>query len=363
MHRILFEALLLFMLSSCLISSLGTASTSVSATERSKLSQVSLSQNIVYQHQNVTHNGDLIISNNEALTITDSTFYMNGTITVKDASNLTITNSNFTAAPRDRYAIILKDNASLIITNTTLIFRSLSDICEIQAKTNSKIMMSDSRTQNQGYLVAFNNSEVYVSNSTLFNGTVSNFLSNPSGVAAFGNSTTIIENSTINGIFVWNDSTASVNNSNLGIIRTGYEPSARTTINVTHSKINWIEILGGSSDLYIEDSLVNGASASSGRVTFLRSSLEELNSWETSEMTFIDSSYGTISASEGASVFVGWHLPLLGLLVIPYTWIAIIQVGTALIAIAAIIIVFFAWRRKRRQNQEQHSVTNKVAEP
>jgi len=73
---------------------------------------IGLSTTVVNQYQNVTYEGDLLVSNNETFTIQDSEFYMIGKITVQDTSTLIIQNSKFTAMPIYRDSIVLKDQSN-----------------------------------------------------------------------------------------------------------------------------------------------------------------------------------------------------------------------------------------------------------
>lgn len=360
--RILMHFVLLALCSG-LILELDAPPQSMSITERRAINMIVISQSwMEYQYQNVTHNGDLSISNNDTLTIADSTFYMNGTITARDASTLIIKNSKFTAAPFSENAIVLEDHANLVILNTTMIFKQVGSFTgEIHALNNSRIILDKLKTQNRAMVVAYDDATIIANRSTLVYGTTLNPYRG-SGVATFGNSTARIDNSTMNGVYIWDNSTTSIRNSTLGVISSGWKGSEKTAINVTSSRIDTIEIIAGLANFYAESSEIRVITVNSGKSLFLRSSVGKLESWGKPEITFIDSSYGTITSNE-TSVLVGWNVPLIGLVMVPYASIPIIQGITVLLVIAVIVITASViWHRKIKHKQKQDSITNDAAE-
>ncbi len=329
------------------------------ATATIKFSQVSME----YQYQNITHNGDLLINNNETMIIANSTFYMNGTITVKDTSTLIVKSSKFTAAPFYETGIALEDHARLVIMNTTMIFRQLIGFAgEISARNDSRIIFENVNTENRGFIMAYDNAMISVNTSKLVYGTLANY-DEGSGVVTFDKSTARMDNSTINGAFIWDNSTTSISNSSLGIIRSTWKGSERTTINVTNSRIDTIEITSGIADLNVENSEIRTITFNGGKASFLRTSVGKLESYGKSEVTFIDSSYGPIEPSNETSVLIGWHLPLIGLVIVPYEWIPLIQEAAVLLVLVAIIITALViWRARRKDKQEQDPITDQAAQ-
>jgi hypothetical protein len=111
MQKIVVAFILLALLESTIIESSPSVIASVVIHDL-KLEAMVFSTNVASQYQNVTYEGDLLVSNNETFTIQDSEFYMIGKITVQDTSTLIIQNSKFTAMPIYRDSIVLKDQSN-----------------------------------------------------------------------------------------------------------------------------------------------------------------------------------------------------------------------------------------------------------
>lgn len=341
-----------------------------------KLDAIGFLASLASQLQNVTYEGDLVVSGNKTFTIENSNFYMNGTITVKDNSALIIRSSRFTAVANwEGDGIVLMNHAILIVENATIIFTNPHGFgCRITIRDDAKANITRSTTRGRGYVVAYENSFIYVNNSTM---TVGPGITTYEGssVATFDTSTAEIENSTMDGWFVWGNSTISIKNSIAGMLRTTWRETDKTTINITNSKILQIETAGGKPTFNIEGSTVSHVSISGGNASFTRSSVAEIGaSWYGSvwfasssvgdvsaygnaRIWLIDSSYGGIKTVESATVIVGWHLPLFGLVTMPYKWVQFLQVfGTITIAtlsIASLIILYRRWMRRRSERLEK----------
>jgi len=288
-------------------------------------------------YQNVTYEGDLIVENNQTFTIQDSEFNMIGKIIVKDTSTLIIRNSKFIAIPPwDGDSIVMLDNSNLIITNTTVIFKHPGGFdVHISLQHNAKANITYSTFKNHGYILAYNNATIYVSNSTITLGTKS---TKYSGVSTFDFSTAEIENSTVDGVFIWDNSTVSLKNSIVKLLRTTWEQD-RTTVNLMNSEIYRIETYGGTVILRVDDSEVTSVNfLGNCSALFMDSSVEKMSARGNTRVLLLKTSYGDIETYDNATVLVGWHIPLFGLITIPYTWVPIFQ-GLLFLIITAVIIV------------------------
>ncbi|MCD6242887.1 hypothetical protein J7K06_04295 [Candidatus Bathyarchaeota archaeon] len=228
-------------------------------------------------YQNVTYEGDLIVENNQTFTIQDSEFNMIGKIIVKDTSTLIIRNSKFIAIPPwDGDSIVMLDNSNLIITNTTVIFKHPGGFdVHISLRHNAKANITYSTFKNHGYILAYNNATIYVSNSTITLGTKS---TKYSGVSTFDFSTAEIENSTVDGVFIWDNSTVSLKNSIVKLLRTTWEQEDRTTVNLMNSEIYQIETYGGTVILRVDDSEVTSVNfLGNCSALFMDSSVEKMS--------------------------------------------------------------------------------------
>lgn len=309
--------------------------TSTNAVIRGKrFDAMEFATNIAYQYQNVTYEGNLLISNNQTFTIQNSEFLMKGTITVEDTSTLIIRNSKFTTVPsRDsplgRGSIVLLSKANLIVTNATVIFKHPDNFaCEILAYNDAKVNMTHSTFQKRGYVTAHDNSRVHVNNSTM------HAKWDYCGIVTSEDSTAVIETSVMDGVFVWDNSTVSIKDSVVRLVRTG----GVTTIDIETSEVDQIETFTPMDEphaptIHVEDSTVK-------RVRVRNASV-----------LLVDTNVGSIVAQGNATVIVGWNLLLLGLVKMPYTWVPYVQLTIVVVIGVIIVIVLLVLLRKKARTK------------
>lgn len=315
---------------------------------------IGLSTTVANQYQNVTYEGDLLVANNDTFIIQNSEFYMNGTITVQDTSALVIQNSQFTAIPIYRDSIVLKDQANLIVTNTTMISKSQTSFrCKFLVHNDAKVNITHSTLQRRWEIVAYNNSVIHVNNTTqqiIFGADTSHL----NGVLTYDTSTAEIENSTIESVFVSDNSTVSIRNSVVKQVRmegrrSGSAHADNATVDIICSTVESINAMDGVPTLYVEDSTVTWRAnfLASSSVQFTRSSIAELIAQRNTNIILIDCYAESIEARDNSRVFVGWHLPLFGLITMHYTLVPIIQLVIPIAIIAIVLILLVLVRKKR----------------
>lgn len=312
----------------------------------------------------VTYEGELVVKDNQTFTIEDKEFNMSGKIVAEDTSTLVIRNSSFIAIPGiDSYAIVMKNRSRLLVDNAVIVFEHPSGFAvEILVQDEAEARIFDSTIQKRGYIRAHNNSTINVSNTTIMVGTtISTYPA--SGVATFDASAAEIENSKMDGIFVWENSKASINNSVAGIVRTGGEESDKTTVNITNSRIDYIETWGGGAPtIHLENSNVTSASVSlNASAIFAGCSVAEISASGNASVWLLDSSVGKIEAQDNAAVFLGWHLPLFGLVTLPYAWVPILQFSVVIAVFVTVIALVLVFRRKRMKRIQQEKIQTKTA--
>ncbi len=321
-------------------------------------------------HQNVTYEGDLLVINNETFTIQDSEFYVIGKITVKDTSTLIIQNSKLTAIPTyasspDGESIILEDQANLIITNATLISRRQffpEFDCKILVQDDAEVNITHSALEKRWEIVAYNSSVINVNNTTtqmIFYGADTASLN---GVITYDTSTAEIENSTIESIFVSDNSTVSIRNSVVKQVRmegrrSGSAHADNATVDIICSTVEYINAMKGMPILYVEDSTVTWRAnfLASSSVQFTRSSIAELIAQKNTNIILIDCYAESIETRNNSNVFVGWHLPLFGLVTMHYTLVPIVQtIITIAIVVMIIAVLVFLYRKRARRVQREY---------
>jgi len=327
-----------------------------------KLEAMSFSTSAASQYQNVTYEGDLLVSSNDTFTIQNSEFYMIGKITVQDTSTLIMQNSKFTAMPIYRDSIVLKDQANLMVTNTTMISKSqTSSRCKLLVCNDAEVKIAHSALLRRWEIVAYNRSVVHVNNTTqqaIFGGDTARL----NGIITYGTSTAEIENSTIESVFVSDDSTVSIRNSVVKQVRmegrtSGSAHANNATVDIMCSTIESINALNGVPTLYVEDSTVTWRAnfLASSSVQLTRSSIAELIAQRNTNVILIDCYAESIEARDNSRVFVGWDLPLFGLVTMHYTWVPIVQMIIVIAIIVAIITVLVLYKRRARRIQMEHA--------
>ena len=315
----------------------------------------SASANIVSQYQNVTYEGDMLVSGNETFTIQDSEFYMIGEITVADTSMLVIRDSKFVTIPTwPGVSIVLEEQANIAITNSTVIFEHPDGFdCRIIAHGNAQVNITLSTIRQNGFLVAYDNSLIHVRNSTMTIGQEPH--TQYCGVATFDSSTAKIENSTLDGVFVWDNSSTSIKNSVVGLVRTCRRELDKTAVNITSSVVETVEVGGGSPVFHIKDSTITWrlTMGSNASAWLTGCSIAETSARGNANIFLVDSSSDRIKTQGNATVLVGWNLPFFGLVLMHYTLVPILQTFTiiVLIVVAVIFLVYF-FRKTRRSHRQ-----------
>ncbi len=328
-----------------------------------KLEVVVFSTSVANQYQNVTYEGELLVNGNKTFTIQDSEFYMIGKITVQDTSTLIIQNSKFTAMPIYRDSIVLKDQANLIVTNTTMISKSQTSFrCKLHVYNDAEVNITHSALEKRWEIVAYNSSVINVNNTTtqmIFYGADTASLN---GVITYDTSTAEIENSTIESIFVSDNSTVSIRNSVVKQVRmegrrSGSAHADNATVDIICSTVEYINAMKGMPILYVEDSTVTWRAnfLASSSVQFTRSSIAELIAQKNTNIILIDCYAESIETRNNSNVFVGWHLPLFGLVTMHYTLVPIVQtIITIAIVVMIIAVLVFLYRKRARRVQREY---------
>ena len=321
----------------------------------------SASATAVSQYQNVTHEGDILVSGSETFIIQDLEFHMLGKITVTDTSTLVIRNAKFVTIPTwDGESIVLEGHANLAIMNSTVIFKHPGGFaCKIIAYDNAQGNITLSTIRQNGDLVAYDNSSIHVRNSTMTIGPEPH--TEFCGVVTYGVSTAKIENSNIDGVFVWDNSSTSIMNSVVGLVRTGWRGPDQTTVNITSCEINAIEAYGGSPVLHIKDSTIAwrlGMHGFNASAWLTGCSVGEITAGANASIFLIDSSADSVKTLDDATVLVGWNLPIFGLVMMHHTLVPIVQNSIIIILIAiAVISLVLLFRKTRRPTQHTNGKT------
>lgn len=298
------------------------------------------------QLQDEIHTEDIVVSDNEALLIEDVEFRTNGSITVEDNATLIIRNARFISTPRYglRKVVTIKDKATLIIANSNIILQGSPDspFSEIQIENDALANVTNSEMVGWGYILAQNSSRVYIKDSTL---TAKDILMRRQyGVVTGGYSINDVQNSTLDIIAVYGCSSLSVHESKI----TYFRSSGNSTVQIRSSVIKTIDSIYQNSTVHIWDSSMEVIVAGGFEVYIQGSTIEYyLRTGGNNNLWLIDTYVRRIQP-DGATIFVGRQLPILGIITVPYTWIPYLQWMAIIIVSTAIIAIFILVRRKTR---------------
>jgi hypothetical protein len=132
------------------------------------------------------------------------------------------------------------------------------------------------------------------------------------GVVTYGTSKVEVENSRVDGVYVWENSTAIVNRSNVATLRTASNEPEKTVINVTDSQVDSLETFGGAAMFYISNStLVYTSYFHYDTYAWVQDSLmSAVRATGNATVWLIDCAIGEVSIDGNARVLIGWNLPL-----------------------------------------------------
>jgi hypothetical protein len=287
-------------------------------------------------HQSITHEGDIILDNNETFTIEGSNFTIAGDVIVNDNARLMIRNTNFTIAVivhdgiSHAYLFSIRNKAMVSITNSKInlglggIILENSSIIHINNSTVSRYKDASRLTSNQ--LDIRHNSTAYIQNSEI-----------ECDVYPTHNSIVYIEDSWIRylhpGVYSTEGNiTAQIRNSDIDGLRADY-----SNVHIWNSTIG--SITCKDSNICVEDAKIQSSLSASG------------NSMVVLIHTYIRDR--GISARDSSVVLVTLDfLPFVVL--VPYQWVPWIWLGIVIAIIASVgLVIHMIGKRRIRRGLEK----------
>jgi len=309
------------------------------------------------QHPNEV---EINISDHETLFMLDHEYNLTTKVNAEDHAAIVVKNARLTLSPSDSAGIslVLKDQSRLFSINSTIDFTRLTfGDCQIVLQDEAEANFTETTLVGWGYVVGRDASAVYVEKSNIGSGLAG--LHSP-GVATYGASRVRVEDSTVDGVYVWENSTASIDRSDVGIVRTAWAESGKTTINITDSRVDTIETSAvfeqptGRAVIYVTNSTVEYAVyVHSNSIAWIEnSSVAMVRATGNATVWLVESSVGQISLEGNARVLLGWYLPLFGLVGVPYSLIPIIQAGSIMTMVIGVATVSYTVYPKKKQREE-----------
>jgi len=332
-----------------------------------QLGQVALFGQESPQSQVLIHEGDIVVNGSQKLTIKNCEFVQYGKIMIADNSTLEIENATlYIKNPQNyfRYGLIVTNQSSLLLANATLILahgkkpKQLEQTVLIERNSTASIL--DSRITSpfkNAWVVSMYNSKISVQNSSFDNST---------GLGIFDGSTGYIQDSTLTyQLNTARNSKLIVEDSYVNSVHGGEacDIQIKNCVIYSYSSIYW-----GSTLLVYNSSILSTFEAYSATAKFNNSSIEELvvndygsarlvrcsvsktRALNNSTVWLINSDGGVISTINESEVFVGYDLPLFGVVLFPYTWIPMLQALMITLTITIVIIVILILKRCFRRH-------------
>lgn len=318
------------------------------------------------QSQVVIHEGDILVNGSQKLTIKNCKFVQYGKITVENNATLDIENATlYIKNPSDpfRYGLTVTDQSSLLLTNATLILAHGREpyIYEqtILIEKNATAVVLDSNITSpfrNAWMVARYNSKISVQNSSFDNST---------GLGSFDNSTGYIQDSTLTyQLNAARNSELVVEDSDINNIHGTdvCEIQIKNCVIYSYSEIYWgTNLLVYNSSIFsiftvydatarfegssIDKLIVNDC----GSARLICCSTSKTRVMNNSTVWLINSDGGVISTLDESEVFVGYDLPLFGVVTFPYTWVPVLQAFLIILVTIIVIVVLLLIRRRFRQ--------------
>lgn len=300
--------------------------------------------------------GDLVIS--EDSTIENCEYHIIGNITVEENATLIIKNALFNQTFYGISAItppiVVKDNAKLILINSTVTISSPRE-----TPNPAKILVSDNAFINiSNCVISDPECRVWVWMQDNATGYIENSVLKGPGdceVILLGRSKAEIRTLVFDRIVLRNEASVQIDNST---ITGGFRTFDNCDVYASNCEISYVTA-DGPLTLHIRDSSINSSITASGnsKIWLLHSSADKLYI-DNSTIWLIGSSIGTITVSNSARILVGWELPLIGIVAFPMeslTWIKMCLLVTC--AISVIIVIYVIIRSRRGEARKDEAIS------
>jgi hypothetical protein len=330
-------------------------------------------------HQNLVLEGDIVVENGTYL-VENISLNVTGEIIARNEATVMIRNATLFVTTQDqtyyRDAIVLMNRSKLIVENATIFLKSTNIIesSYITVADEATANITNSKLHGIAFIIGRQNSRTYVNRS---------ILKGPSpidlrifSVVTNDNSTATIQDSELDAARAGDNSSVSVFNS---VIETrGVSASGNGLIEIENSKIGTAQFLWDNSTLRILNSTADVISFSGSvlyvansrirwdvlayrnSTTWLMStSVRRVQAYAQSQIWLINSWTEEVNTFDEGKVFVGWQLPVFGVVAVPHNWLPILQgiaFLAALIAVIAMLVVLNRrWKRRQEQKSKQQS--------
>lgn len=285
-------------------------------------------------YQNIIHEGDLILDNDETFTVKDSNFTIIGDIIVKGNARLIIRNAN--------------------LTITFVTHNEIYHPYHIRIHNKGMVNITDSKvTLGLGVIILQNSSVIHINNSTIYEGPRKDFRNQ---LILRDNSVPYIQKSKIDcSLFAHHNSIVYIDESNIRYLAPGeYSHEGNITVQARGSYIDHMR--AKYSNVHVWNSTIGSVRGEDSEICIEGSEIRfSLSAYSNSKLVLIYTStpYRKISAHDGSVVLVNLDfLPFVVL--VPYQWVPWIHLGIVVAIIVSIgLIINFIRKRKVRRSLEK----------
>lgn len=290
------------------------------------------------------------IGDHETIAIENRTYELTSEIIADESAVILIKNSTMVFSPLEgiKTSILLRGNARLLVVNSNVLFNHPTDYCNIEANGLAQINITDSELAGKGLIIGRNDSAVFANHIRFRSNSP---IERPSGFAMFGNSSLETYGSFFDGACIWENSRASMNESEVDILRTGFDQSTHASIEANNSEIRSIDTLAGITDFSVNNSFVEVADLQGDVSAWFKNSTIDAIYGTGNVTAWLDNSHVRyVSLEKGATVLIAIYFPAFGLVGIPYQMTGFLLVTCVLAVIAGLVGISYAvFLRIKRQ--------------
>jgi parallel beta-helix repeat protein len=344
------------------------------------------------QFPNVTnYSGDLAVNGSQTLLISNCEFNITGRLIISDQGEVILSNCTFVSnwnetekpdatIPGGQYywrtrQIVVEEKGRLNISDSNVTLLASKDLSKsvrewhvyyhaIAAYDEAEITMVDSTLSWNGDPIESMNSAIYLEGSanlvlanssiSTFQHVVAPFTTNPDVVKNFvstdNSSTVYAANSVIDQIIVSDNSSIQLVNCTGDFVAI---PGGTSQVWLTTTKMSWIDNLG-SPRVWLNNSTVTVIDdydrTQRSFFSLLNTRVETLYGY--GEIRLDNSQVKELDVDYARAVFAVWHLPILGQVLIPYSWSPYIIPTIALTVAVLVVGIALAVRMKHRRSKQ-----------
>lgn len=309
-------------------------------------------------HQNLVVEGDIVVKSGTYL-IENTTLNLTGRITASNDATILIRNATLLLTTLGETVfqdgIVLADRSRLIVQNASIILKSANIPAEphITVGDEATVNITDSELLSRNaFVISRQNARTYINCSEMGSTVDPGYF----GVRTEGNSSAKIQESELHSVVASESSSVFVSDS---IIERVFADE-NGLIEIENSRVKAGVTFVHNSQLRVLNSTIDHISTYGNSTALLTDvSTTRVEVRDSSAVWLIDSNAEEIDVSEQGKVYVGWQLPLLGIIAIPRSWLPILQ-GIAILAAIVLIIALVVflnrrWKRRRLQKSEERS--------